>query len=142
MRRYSCKDKSAPVSYAKWLAWCEDDRTTGAMLSTHVPCTLHFLVDSEDEIYGSIVINHAHTHRGHLHVGIVPWHRGKGYGAMMLGLALSRCREMGMQSVQIVPYKENAGAVKTILRNGGIWLEDFCEDGVWSSRFEVDLCSL
>jgi len=82
MRRYSCKDKSAPVSYAKWLAWCEDDRTTGAMLSTHVPCTLHFLVDSEDEIYGSIVINHAHTHRGHLHAGIVPWHRGKGYGAM------------------------------------------------------------
>ena len=59
---------------------------------------------------------------------------------MMLMLALSRCKEMGLQSVQIVPCKENAGAIKTILRNGGVLLEDFCEDGVWSSRFEIDLC--
>ena len=140
MRRYSSKDKNNPVTYDKWLAWCADDRTTGSMLSTHIPCSLHFFVSSRNEICGCIVINHAITHRGHLHAGIVPWHRGKGYGTIMLTLALSRCKEMGLQSVQIVPYKENAGAIKTILSNGGVLLENFCEDGVWSSRFEIDLC--
>jgi len=137
MRRYG-KNIDERVSYAKWLAWCEDERTTGSMLSTHVPCTLHFLVDMDNEICGSIVINHEKTHWGHFHAGIVPWHRGKGYGTMMLRL----CREMGMQSVQIVPYKDNPGAIKTILNNHGVWLEDFCEDGRWSSRFEINLGSL
>ena len=46
-----------------------------------------------------------------------------------------------VRAVQIVPLKDNVGAAKTILLNGGVWLEDFCEDGTWSSRFEIDLCS-
>ena len=138
MRRYN-KEKDEYASYAKWLAWCKDDRTTGSMLSTHVPCSLHFLINHESEIYGAIAINHANTHRGHLHAGIVPWHRSKGYGTMMLRLALSRCREMGMRAVQIVPHRDNVGAVKTILGNGGVWIEDFCEEGIWSSRFEIIL---
>jgi len=138
MRRRSAKTNET-VSFAKWLAWCEDDRTTGSILSTGVPCSLHFLVNAAQEIYGSIVINHAPTHRGHCHAGIVPWHRGKGYGTVMLSLALSRCAEMGMQSIQIVPYKDNPGAVQTILRNGGVLLEEFCEDGRWSQRYKIEL---
>ena len=138
MRRY-IKEKDEYATYAKWMAWCEDDRTTGSMLSTHVPCSLCFFINHENEICGSIVINHANTHRGHLHAGIVPWHRAKGYGTMMLRLALSHCQEMGMKSVQIVPLRDNTGAVKTILGNGGVWLEDFCEEGIWSSRFEINL---
>lgn len=137
MRRYS-SSAGANVSFATWLAWCEDDRTTGAMLSTQVPCSLHFLLSRKDEILGSIVINHANTKRGHLHAGIVPWHRGKGYGAAMLNLALSRCLEMGIEQVEIVPYKSNAGAVRTILRNGGVYIGELEEDGIVSLRFEID----
>ena len=140
LMRWNGKNPEKRVSYAKWLAWCEDDRATGSMLATHVPCSLHFLIDGKGEIYGGIVINHANTHRGHIHAGIAPWHRSKGYGTVMLRLALLRCREMGMQSVQIVPRKNNAGAIKTIVNNGGVWLEDFCENGIWSSRFEINLC--
>ena len=33
LRRYS-KNSGENVSYSKWLEWCEDDRTTGSMLST------------------------------------------------------------------------------------------------------------
>ena len=58
------------------------------MLSTHVPCTLYFALNEQREIVGSIVLNHEDTERGHLHVGIVPWHRGKGYGTAMLALVL------------------------------------------------------
>ncbi|MGI5900085.1 MAG: GNAT family N-acetyltransferase [Christensenellales bacterium] len=138
MRRYG-KNPGETVPYAKWLAWCEDDRTTGSMLSTNVPCTLHFLLTPDKEIAGSIVINHSCTHRGHLHAGVVPWRRGKGYGTIMLRLALSRCLEMGFQTVQIVPRKSNVGAIRTILRNGGVLLEEFCENGVWSQRYEIGI---
>ena len=56
MRRYSSR-LDANVPFTQWLAWCEDDRTTGSMLSTHVPCTLYFLINCNNEILGSIVIN-------------------------------------------------------------------------------------
>ena len=77
LRRYS-DSQGKNVEYSKWLEWCEDDRTTGSMLSTGVPCTLYFFIDDTSEILGAIEINQKNTHRGHLHAGIVPWHRGKG----------------------------------------------------------------
>lgn len=138
LSRYSSKEK-ANVSYTKWLEWCENDRTTGSNLSTKTPCTLYFLVEEEKELIGGIEINHENTHRGHLHAGIAPWSRGKGYGTIMLELALEKCREMGLKSVQIVPHKGNIGAIKTILNNGGVLIEEFCEEGIWSQRYEIQL---
>ncbi len=138
LRRYS-KSLGKNVPYSKWLEWCEDDRTTGSKLSTGVPCTLYFLVDDSKEIYGAIVINSSNTHRGHLHAGIVPWHRGKGLGTKMLELALEICRNMGMTSVDIVPYKSNNSAIKTILKNVGTLMDEFYEDEKWSQRYRVSL---
>ena len=138
LRRYSKSfGKNAP--YAKWLKWCEDDRTTGSMLSTGVPCTLYFLVDDNKEIFGAIVINSSNTHRGHLHAGIAPWHRSKGLGTIMLHLALDICGDKGFSNVEIVPYENNQGAIKTILYNGGKLKEKFCDDGKTSLRFEINL---
>ena len=34
------------IPFKKWLEYCEDDRTTGSMLSTHVPCTFVFSYQS------------------------------------------------------------------------------------------------
>ena len=127
------------ASYSKWLVWCEDDRTTGSMLETKVPCTLYFLMNDGGEILGSVVINHDITHRGHIHLGIAPWHRGNGYGTAMLALALDQCRSRGFSYVEIVPYKGNDAVVKVILRNGGVLVESFCEDGVWSERYAITL---
>ena len=39
------------VSYPRWLAWREDDRTTGASLSIQVPCTLYFMMEPSVEIF-------------------------------------------------------------------------------------------
>ena len=138
LRRYS-KSLGANVSYSKWLEWCEDDRTTGSMLSTGVPCTLYFFVDDTSEILGAIEINQKNTHRGHFHAGIVPWYRGKGLGTKMLELALDICRKMDITSVDIVPYKSNKSAIKTILKNGGILMDEFYEDEKWSQRYRVSL---
>lgn len=138
LRRYS-KSLGANVSYSKWLEWCKDDRTTSSMLSTGVPCTLYFFVDDTNEILGAIEINQKNTHRGHLHSGIAPWHRGKGVGTKMLESALEICRNMGMTSIDIVPYKSNKSAIKTILKNGGVLMDEFFEDEKWSQRYTISL---
>lgn len=136
--RYS-DNKNRNLTYAEWLVCCEDDRTTGSMLSTGVPCTLYFLMNGLGEILGGIEINHANTHRGHLHAGITPWKRGRGYGTVMLKLALEKCREMGFDKVEICTHKDNIGAIKTILVNGGVLTEEFFESGIWSNRYSIEL---
>ena len=118
LRRYS-KPLGIDAPYSKWLEWCEDERTTGSMLSTGVPCTLYFLFDNDNEILGAIVINGSRTHRGHLHTGIAPWNRN----TIMLRLGLDICKDNGMISVEIVPYENNKGTIKSILNNGGILQE-------------------
>lgn len=126
--------------YKKWLEYCEDDRTTGSMLSTKVPCTLYFMLNEQRKIVGSIVINHEDTKRGHIHAGIVPWFRGKGYGTAMLALALKECQKMGIREVHICPNsKENISAIHTVLNNGGYLLEEFIDDERIIERYEIIL---
>lgn len=124
--------------YDKWLEYCEDDRTTGSMLSTHVPCTLYFALDQQREIVGSILINHADTKRGHIHAGIVPWCRGKGYGTEMLALGLNECKKKGILKVHICPNStENVSAIRTILKNGGYLLDEFTDGDRTIHRYEI-----
>ena len=59
-------------------------------------------MNEQRKIVGSIVLNHEDTERGHLHVGIVPWHRGKGYGTAMLALVLKECLKKGIRKVIVV----------------------------------------
>ena len=126
--------------YKRWLEYCEDDRTTGSMLSTHVPCTLYFALNEQREIIGSIVLNHSDTKRGHLHAGIVPWCRGKGYGTAMLALALDECRKKGITKVHICPNsKDNKTAIQTILNNNGYYLDEFTDDDRIIPRYEIVL---
>ncbi len=136
--RYS-DNKKRDLTYDEWLACCEDDRTTGSMLSTGVPCTLYFLMNGSGEILGGIEINHANTYCGHLHAGIAPWNRGRSYGTIMLRLALEKCREMGFDRVEICTRKNNYFAQNTILKNGGVLTEEFFESGIWSNRYSIEL---
>ena len=128
------------IPFRKWLEYCEDDRTTGSMLSTHIPCTLYFMLNEQRQIIGSIVINHEDTKRGHLHAGIVPWCRGRGYGTAMLSLALCECKKKGILKVHICPdSKENTSAKQIILNNGGHFLEEFIDGGRIIERYEIVL---
>ena len=134
MRRYGERDE---FSYSKWLTDCEDDRTTGSMLANNIPCTLYYFVNQANEILGGVDINHANTFRGQIHVGIVPWHRDKGYGTIMLKLAISLCKEMGMISIQVAPRKDNIGANKIIKHVGGELLEEFYDNDIACLRYII-----
>lgn len=134
LRRYS-KGIGGNVSYEKWLSWCEDDRTTGSMLSTGVPAALHFLVDEAGVIYGAVVQNQGRTHMGHLHAGIAPWYRGKGYGTLLLKLSLELCYEQGMKQVEVVTCQWNQRAIRVLEKNGGRLIKAFVEDDVAWLRY-------
>lgn len=128
------------VDYQKWLEYCEDDRTKGSMLADNVPCTLFFALNEQKEIVGAIEINHRDTALGHIHFGVVPWHRGKGYGTAMLASALKEFKKMGMSKVHICPSgKDNVACIHTVLKNGGYLIEEFDYDGIIKQRYEIDL---
>ena len=128
------------VPFDKWLVLCEDDRTTASMLSTHVPATLYFLISDEQGIIGGVVVNHEDTKHGHLHAGIVPWDRGKGYGTAMLALALKECQRKGIGTVHLCPNSmDNKAAIMIIKNNGGYLLDEFTEDGRRFERYEIVL---
>ena len=137
MRRYSDKTGSN-VSYEKWLSWSDEGRVNGSMFSTNVPCTIYFLMIDNVEITGCIIMNHDITRRGHLHAGIVPWNRGKGYGTRMLELALVKCSEMGIDRVLITPRNDNIGAINTIIRNGGVLQDEFYDGDDLILRYWIE----
>lgn len=127
------------ADYARILGWCADYKTKPGMLFTGVACTLYFLADKQGEVLGGMVINHGDTRRGYLHAGIVPWRRREGLGTKMLTLALEKCRKNGIEYVHIVPYKDNTGAVRTILNNGGALETEFSENGKQSQIYKIVL---
>lgn len=127
------------ADYRQILKWCAAYKSDPGMLSTGVTCTLYFLVDKKGDVLGGMVINNNDTRRGHLHAGIVPWRRNEGLGTEMLYLALEKCRDMGMEYVHIVPHKDNAAAVRTIINNGGRPVDEFCDNGRWSQRYRIAL---
>lgn len=57
----------------------------------------------------------------------------------MLKLALNKCREMSLGKVEICTHKDNFGAIKTIINNGGELIEEFYENDICSQRYLIEL---
>jgi predicted acetyltransferase len=136
LKRYST-GLGRNVTYERWLEWIEDDRTTASMLTNNILSHLFFLMNTQREILGAMRINMEISLRGNVHMGIVPWERGKGYGTKMLTLALQKCREFGFDRAVIVPRADNLGAIQTILNNDGKLIESFSHNGVELVRYEI-----
>jgi len=77
---------------------------------------------------------------GHIGDGIRPSERGKGYGTAVMGLALEKCKEYGINKVLITCNKDNIASKKAIINNGGIYEYDITdEDGTIEERYWVTL---
>jgi len=44
---------------------------------------------------------------------------------------------MGLECVQITPREDNVGAIKTIIKNGGVLLEKFYDGDIKCLRYEI-----
>lgn len=76
---------------------------------------------------------------GHIGDGVRPSERRKGVATAMIGLALEKCRELGITRVLITCDKDNIGSAKSIQRNGGVLEDERTIDGKLVQRYWIDL---
>ena len=78
----------------------------------------------------------------HIGYSIRPNERRKGYAREQLRLVLEKAKEAGLPSVRLICRAENTGSVKTILANGGVWLDTIHgeESGLNVNRYDIPLC--
>ena len=89
-----------------------------------VPGTLFFLTDGE-EILGACEIRHFLNsgllkYGGHMGYGVAPKHRGNGYAAKMIKMAMPFMKEVGIEMCLITCVEENVASAKSILNAGGV----------------------
>lgn len=101
------------------------DMSNGVCLPEgYVPSTEWWLINDNNNIIGTIRLRHRLAEKNHLeggHIGydISPSYRGKGYGKILLKLALDKAKGFGMEKVLITCDFDNIGSKKIIEHNGG-----------------------
>ena len=86
---------------------------------------LYYLVDDTNPTYilGDVSIKHLflnpNQNEGNIGYEIRKTERGKGYGNLILSLALDECAKMDMDKVSISCVQTNTRSEKVILKNGG-----------------------
>ncbi|HAX72398.1 MAG TPA: GNAT family N-acetyltransferase [Firmicutes bacterium] len=110
-----------------------------------VRATVLFLIkEGEPKILGAIDIRHDLNEYllkvgGHIGYGIRPSERKKGYATVMLHLALTYCKELGLERVLITCDKTNIGSAKTMIKNGAMLENEIEHNGIVTQRYWINL---
>ena len=113
-----------------------------------VPATTYFALDVHRNIMvGAVNIRHYLNEHllqggGHIGDGIRPSERRKGYATEMIGLALLKCKELGIDKVLMSCSKNNIGSKKSIISNGGVFSGTYFEDDEINEKYWIDLSNL
>ncbi|MBU5427607.1 GNAT family N-acetyltransferase [Tissierella pigra] len=113
-------------NYGEWLLKLEEDLDLPNIPEEKVPASTYFLIrESDNKIIGMINIRHKLNEfllneGGHIGYSIRPTERKKGYGTIMLKLALQKCRELNLDRVLITCDKINIASAKVIQNNNGM----------------------
>jgi len=116
----------------------------------YVPCSHFWLVDSQQNILGVIRVRHNISNEflsleaGHIGYDIAPSFRGRGYGKLMLKLALPIAKRLGIEKALITADEDNYASRKVIEANGG-QLENIVQGKVFPNllaRYWVRTCVL
>ncbi|MCI8344900.1 MAG: GNAT family N-acetyltransferase [Clostridia bacterium] len=120
------------INYDKFLEKLEKNKHQEFIKPEYSPQTTFGVFDKERLIGG---FNLRHTIKGDLinHGGnigylIRPSERKKGYGNLMLGLALKKARELKIDKVLISCREDNIGSAKIIENNGGIYENNYYDE--------------
>lgn len=111
-----------------------------------VPDSTFFLYDEKRNVFiGAANIRHYLNESllktgGHVGDGIRPSERRKGYGTLLVKLALEECKKIGIDKVLMTCNKDNIGSAKTIVNNGGVLENEVIdENGVLLQRYWISL---
>ena len=96
------------------------------------PCIQYLLIREEDDkMVGAVSVRPYLTKKldesygGNIGYSVRPSERQKGYATIGLNLAIKKCKEINPNGKIIVCcYKDNIGSRKTIIKNGGILVEE------------------
>ena len=95
--------------------------------------TTYVLVDDNNHIYGAVNIRHELNVRlmvlgGNIGYLIRPNERRKGYGTLLLKLALKKCELLGMDKALVTCREENVASAGVIENNNGLYEDSrLCE---------------
>lgn len=123
-----------------WLSFCEamSDKLTWYMS----------LRESDGKIVGFIVFRHKLEYddddiefASNFGYSVRPGERGKGYAKEQLGLGLQKAKALGLDKVRIVCRDINVGSNKTILANGGVYVDTIHgeESGMNINRYNIPI---
>ena len=91
-----------------------------------VPWTTYWLVRDGERLLGLTDLRHELNNRlriegGHIGYNIRPSERRKGYGTLILKLALEKAKARGIERALVTCDTDNIGSGKIIRRNGGVF---------------------
>ena len=103
----------------------EDGRMTGALMLRH-----RLEYDDDDPEFAS-----------HIGYSIRPDERRRGYAKEQLRLGLEQARSIGLERVRLICSDSNTGSIRTILANGGVYVDSILgeESGLRVNRYDIIL---
>ena len=126
-------------SVSDWLNYCREmtgkitwylsvRKSDGKLVGA--ACLRHRLEYDDDDI----------EFASHIGYSIRPCERGKGYAKEQLRLVLQKAKELGIAPVRIVCLDCNIGSIRTILSNGGIYIDSITgeESGLTINRYDIE----
>lgn len=119
-------------SYDSFLEQLEKNKHQELIRPEYSPQTT-FGVFDDNKLVGGFNLRHIIkgdliNHGGNIGYLIRPSERKKGYGTIMLGLALEKAREIGVEKVLISCREDNVGSAKVIENNGGIYDNNYYDE--------------
>ena len=104
----------------------------------------YLVFDNNEKLIGLLNIRYELNEKmtmkyGNIGYGVRPTERKKGYATQMLKYALEFCKEKNLKSVIVGCYKDNIASSKTIIKNGGILINEIADDGKISQYYEIKL---
>lgn len=130
-----------------WIAFLNRLKDSSTIPQGRVQLSQYMLVREEDQkIVGMINIRHTlndylERYGGHIGASVAPSERHKGYAELMLKMALSKCRELGIDRVLITCNDDNEASKRLILKCGGTFESVIYDptEGVYVERYWIDL---
>ena len=94
-----------------------------------------FGVFDDEKLVGGFVLRHTLkgaliNHGGNIGYLVRPSERKKGYGKILLKLALEKASCIGLEKVLITCRNDNIGSIKVIESNGGIYENDYYDESL------------
>lgn len=132
-------------SFDAWLRDVEDGQYENNLLDNRVPATTYLVVTVDTNyLVGMVNIRHRlndylKTIGGHIGYSVRKSERQRGYATEMLGLALEKCKTLGIPRVLITCDQDNFASAKTIKNNQGQLSQSFMHEGTMIEHYWIEL---